>query len=458
MSPSALSVNSQYGTPSSVRSGGWTLEQKSAMFPAHIEDDLVTTQYESPITDAVISKNQSDCEKWLESHDLTSPWQGAINSASKKLNRSRISSKSYSRGVDAWTQTVTSLPPNFNLFDFLEKHGAPIQSFSSRDNSISGSANSSLRRKLFESVSDSESDPEPDFQPVHFSGHSPRYDTHLSPRKESPTGSRVKTDYEPVTPGSEQFSSSPIKVSPGACSSATSPGALSCVGGDFQSPYQNNSPYRSPFRSPFDANLSLSPILPKNKISAENQDKDNDVIRSINFEGNASEIDSDLEETALDPKELNDENKQTKLNSSLLDDSLDVSMRSDSWDVSSIQANYPSQRIFHGEAKNAESTHIQPSSSRFSISEEKSTEKEDQIYDDVYMVSCSQESRGFSFCEPDEPNLGEVSSIQQEQTDSGISSAPNSRLANHSSQSQSEKSAKIPMPTFHNEEINLEKK
>ena len=127
MSPSALSVNSQYGTPSSVRSGGWTLEQKSAMFPAHIEDDLVTTQYESPITDAVISKNQSDCEKWLESHDLTSPWQGAINSASKKLNRSRISSKSYSRGVDAWTQTVTSLPPNFNLFDFLEKHGAPIQ-------------------------------------------------------------------------------------------------------------------------------------------------------------------------------------------------------------------------------------------------------------------------------------------------------------------------------------------
>ena len=52
-------------------------------------------------------------------------------------------------------------------------------------------------------------------------------------------------------------------------------------------------------------------------------------------------------------------------------------------------------RIYHGEAKNAESTHIQPSSSRFSISEEKSTEKEDQIYDDVYMVSCSQESRGF---------------------------------------------------------------
>ena len=58
--------------------------------------------------------------------------------------------------------------------------------------------------------------------------------------------------------------------------------------------------------------MSLSPILPKNKISAENQDKDNDVIRSINFEGNASEIDSDLEETALDPKELNDENKQVE--------------------------------------------------------------------------------------------------------------------------------------------------
>ena len=59
--------------------------------------------------------------------------------------------------------------------------------------------------------------------------------------------------------------------------------------------------------------MSLSPILPKNKISAENQDKDNDVIRSINFEGNASEIDSDLEETALDPKEHNDENKQVEI-------------------------------------------------------------------------------------------------------------------------------------------------
>ena len=118
-----------------------------------------------------------------------------------------------------------------------------FQSFSSRDNSISGSANSSLRRKLFESVSDSDSEPEGDFQPVHFTSHSPRYDTH-----HSPSSSKIQTGYEPVTPGSEQFSSSPIKVSPGACSTATSPGALSCVGGDLQSPYQNNSPYRSPFR------------------------------------------------------------------------------------------------------------------------------------------------------------------------------------------------------------------
>ena len=86
-----------------------------------------------PITDAVISKNQSDCQQWLESHDLTSPWQGAINSASKKLNRSRISSKSYSKGIDAWTQTATSLPPNFNLFEFLERHGAPIQVFFIRE-------------------------------------------------------------------------------------------------------------------------------------------------------------------------------------------------------------------------------------------------------------------------------------------------------------------------------------
>ena len=44
--------------------------------------------------------------------------------------------------------------------------------------------------------------------------------------------------------GSEQFSSSPIKISP----VLSSPGALSYCGGELESPLALASPYRSPFR------------------------------------------------------------------------------------------------------------------------------------------------------------------------------------------------------------------
>ena len=95
MSPSALSVNSNVGTPSSVKSGGWTLEQRSALFPVHIDDELVTSQYQSPITDEVIEKNKSECQEWLDQADLTSPWNSTVPAAKKSHNksRSRLSSR-----------------------------------------------------------------------------------------------------------------------------------------------------------------------------------------------------------------------------------------------------------------------------------------------------------------------------------------------------------------------------
>lgn len=116
-----------------------------------------------------------------------------------------------------------------------------IKAFTSRENSLSGSANSSLRRKLFDCGNYSESDSDgDDFNPI----GSPKYENHQSPKP-----NRL-INPEPVTPSSEQFSSSPIKISPSNASTTTSPGALSCCGGanDFASPFQDESPYRSPFR------------------------------------------------------------------------------------------------------------------------------------------------------------------------------------------------------------------
>ena len=92
MSPSALSITSNIGTPSSVKSCGWTLEQRSDMFPAHIDDALITSQYEPAVTDEAIEKNQSDCQQWLEQADLTSPWSTTLPNKKNSLNRSKVTS------------------------------------------------------------------------------------------------------------------------------------------------------------------------------------------------------------------------------------------------------------------------------------------------------------------------------------------------------------------------------
>jgi hypothetical protein len=61
------------------------------MFPAYIEDELITSQYESPITEDVIEKNKSNCQQWLENTDLTSPWSSKVPDTKKKSIRPRLS-------------------------------------------------------------------------------------------------------------------------------------------------------------------------------------------------------------------------------------------------------------------------------------------------------------------------------------------------------------------------------
>ena len=56
--------------------------------------------------------------------------------------------------VDQSTQTGFTLPLNFNLMQFLEEHGVPIQTVPDQ----TSSANSSLRRKLFDCDQASDSD------------------------------------------------------------------------------------------------------------------------------------------------------------------------------------------------------------------------------------------------------------------------------------------------------------
>jgi hypothetical protein len=75
--------------------------------------------------------------------------------------------------------------------------------------------------------------------------------------------------------------------------------------------------------------------------------------------------------------------------SSSLENSLDVSMKSESWDVSAIARPEVSTR----NNKNAESTHIQGNS--ISVFGNASLEDIKDEMDDVYMGSYSQESRGF---------------------------------------------------------------
>ena len=91
MSPSVLEIASNIGTPNSVKNGGWTLEQRSVLFPVPITDEQVDSQYQSTITNEDSTRNASACQEWLQQTDLTSPWTGHNESANRsRLNKSRV--------------------------------------------------------------------------------------------------------------------------------------------------------------------------------------------------------------------------------------------------------------------------------------------------------------------------------------------------------------------------------
>ena len=152
---------------------GWTLDQKATLFPANIDENLVDSQYESPFSFKGLERSKSQIQTWLETTDLTSPWSDQKQNTERRLSRPKTSSRvcvhllrfiflfylqSYSlRQVDSSTQTL-SLPLDFNLADFLEKHGAPVHKASSAEVSQTHSANSSLRRKLFDCSNGSDSE------------------------------------------------------------------------------------------------------------------------------------------------------------------------------------------------------------------------------------------------------------------------------------------------------------
>ena len=91
---------------------GWTIDQRAALFPAQIEDNLIDTQYESPYSSKGIlltyamsflnphnldlfeiiglEKSKSALESWLQQTDLTSPWS---TKKDKSLNKSRPGNK-----------------------------------------------------------------------------------------------------------------------------------------------------------------------------------------------------------------------------------------------------------------------------------------------------------------------------------------------------------------------------
>jgi len=397
MSPGAINCPSGAATPSSVSSSGWTIDQRAALFPAQIEDNLIDTQYESPYSSKGLEKSKSALESWLQQTDLTSPWS---TKKDKSLNKSRPGNKSF-RMVDQSTQTGFTLPLNFNLMQFLEEHGVPIQTVPDQ----TSSANSSLRRKLFDcdQASDSDESDAGDNLP-NILLRSPPRDAQIIPE--------AKTTPQA---GSEQFSSSPIKISP----VLSSPGALSYCGGELESPLALASPYRSPFRSPFgDPNISLSPIPKAKDDQTPSKGRHLRFNKSpIQFNGTKDfESDSDGEENTIETKteKINTVNK-SRFES--LDTSFDVSMKSNEWD--SIQKN----------SKDAESTRIQRHKSR--LDEE-----------DVYMMSFSQESRGFSFCEANENTNENTNETKDENIDSGISSNPNSRTGSVLFEKQ------IPQPVF----------
>jgi len=404
MSPSVLEVASNIGTPNLVKNGGWTLEQQSVLFPAPITDEQVDSQYQSTITNEDSTRNASVCQEWLQQTDLTSPWTGHHESYNKlRFNKSKSFGRLNSSNEltqEASTQTNTSLPPDFNLFEFLEKHGAAMQTIPPSREASLGSANSSLRRKLFEGPDgDSEEEEDDEIVPAPF---------------QSPTRYQQGPNQQVFTPQSEQFSSSPIKISP--VSNATSPGALSTCGGGPE--LFDGTPFCSPFRSPFgNEDICLSPIpkdpeksmTPPLSRTRRLLSDSADISKHLTFKdmesnGNDLSSDSDLDETALEEAK----NAQKVRNSSLNDENLDCSMKSEigqSWDVSAI---IKSEDKNTRETGHAESTHIQ--SLMHSQFQSSSTENEGRlnaikddenvdvnIDDDVCMDSVYGDSRGFSF-------------------------------------------------------------
>jgi len=399
MSPSVLECVSNIGTPNSVKNGGWTLEQQSVLFPVPITDEQVDSQYQSTITNEDSTRNASACQEWLQQTDLTSPWTGHHESINKlRFNKSKSFSRlncSNELTQEASTQTNTSLPPDFNLFEFLEKHGAPMQTIPSSREASLGSANSSLRRKLFEGPDgDSEEEEDDEVVPAPF---------------QSPTRYQ-QPNQQVFTPTSEQFSSSPIKISP--LSNATSPGALSTCGGGPE--LFDGTPFCSPFRSPFgNEDICLSPIPkedPEKSMTPPTRTRrllsdSADISKHLTFEDmesneNGLSSDSDLDETALEEAK----NAQKVRNSSLNDENLDCSMKSEigqSWDVSAI---IKSEDKNTRKAGPAESTHIQSlvhfQSSNAENEGRLDAIKDDEnvnIDDDVCMDSVYGDSRGFSF-------------------------------------------------------------
>ena len=92
-------------------------------------------------------------QSWLQHTDLTSPWSESKERQTTGSKRLSLTTAHKKQLADSTTQTNLSLPVNFNLFEFLEKHGAPLQAVQSSgstvphptDKSGGSSANSSLR-------------------------------------------------------------------------------------------------------------------------------------------------------------------------------------------------------------------------------------------------------------------------------------------------------------------------
>ena len=232
-------------------------------------------------------------------------------------------------------------------------------------------------------------------------------------------------------------------------------------------------------RSPFgNDDICLSPI-PKDEKSITPRSRHRrllsdsaDISKHLTFDDMESNenlsSDSDLDDTALEEAKAD---KQQVRNSSLNDDNLDCSMKSEigqSWDVSAI---IKSEDKISRKTGNAESTHIQSQANFQSSGNE---ERMDAIKDDehaldgdVCMDSIYGDSRGFRLIKAnfywckcpfsfeaseyqyfqDGSTAGSASKSQGEGLDSGFGS--NSNQASRSEAKQ----LSIPTPIIHSESV-----